>query len=386
MLRTHGFSTALSAILALILSSPAVGARAGTSDLGPDPDTVVRNLGHGINLADALEAPREGLWGVTLREDYFATIQNAGFTTVRIPICWSAHASLTSPYEVEPAFFSRIDWVVAEAKAHHLNAILDFQNDNNLIAAPEESEERFLATWLQIAQRYQHEPPSILFELLNEPHGQLDGIKWNALLARTIAVIRPTNPTRFIVVGPVSWNKISALRLLVLPAEDKFLVVTVHYYEPMTFTHQGAPWEKTSITWLGTKWPTSEAERETVDHDFDAAVAWTSAHDRPLLLGEFGTYEKGDIDSRQRWTKCVARSAEAHGMAWAYWEFCGNFGAYDPAENKWRSPLLQALQPNEQPAKGSTHIREAANILPTSASQIKNSLFPSKASIPQTPE
>jgi endoglucanase len=201
---------------------------------------------------------------------------------------------------------------------------------------------------MQIAQHFQREPPTILFELFNEPHGQLDAIKWNALVARALAVIRPTNPTRYIVVGPVSWNKISALRLLVLPAEDRFLVVSVHYYEPMTFTHQGAPWEKTSLTWLGTRWPASDADREAVDRDFDDAVAWTAAHDRPLLLGEFGTYEKCDLASRARWTNCVARSAEAHGMAWAYWEFCGNFGAYDPASNQWRSPLLAGLQPKRR--------------------------------------
>ncbi len=210
---------------------------------------------------------------------------------------------------------------------------------------PDKNEKRFLAIWRQIAEHYQHEPPTILFELLNEPHNQLNAVKWNALAATTIAVLRPTNPHRLIVIGPVSWNKISALPDLALPEGDPFLVVTVHYYDPMTFTHQGAPWEKTSLTWLGTKWLGTNAERQVVDHDFDQAAAWASARGLPLFLGEFGSYEKAAMDSRQRWTNYVARSAEAHGMAWAYWEFCSNFGAYDPVRNEWRVPLLNALKP-----------------------------------------
>jgi endoglucanase len=332
------------AILAVHFFDSRGNAATNASDLGPDSTTVVSALGRGINLAGALEAPREGMWGVILKDEYFATIQQAGFTTVRIPIRWSAHASTTAPYTVDPAFWERIDWVVAEAKAHHLHAILDFQNYDELIAEPDQNQERFLGIWRQIAEHYQHEPQAILFELLNEPHNQLDATKWNALLAQAIAVIRPTNPNRLIVVGPVSWNKISALPLLVLPQSDHFLVVTIHYYDPMIFTHQGAPWEKTSLTWLGTKWPASDADRQSVDRDFKTAQSWAALQKRPLLLGEFGSYEKADMDSRCRWTSCVALSAEAHGMAWAYWEFCGNFGAYDPVLNQWRAPLLKALQ------------------------------------------
>jgi hypothetical protein len=55
------------------------------------------HLGRGVNLGNALEAPKEGEWGVTLREEYFHLIAEAGFDSVRIPIRWSAHAALTEP-------------------------------------------------------------------------------------------------------------------------------------------------------------------------------------------------------------------------------------------------------------------------------------------------
>jgi endoglucanase len=330
-------------ILAQIFFSPAILDAADSNITTPAPATVVRELGHGINLAEALEAPREGLWGVTLREDYFDTIHSAGFSTVRVPIKWSAHAAETNPFTITPEFLKRIDWVVAEAGTNHLNVILDFQNYDELITQPELHEARFLAIWRQIAEHYQHAPACVLFEIYNEPHGALTVTKWNSLLSRAIAAIRPTNPNRLIVVGPGNWNKISALPELLLPANDLFLVATVHYYEPFTFTHQGAPWEKTSANWLGLGWLGTKAERQAVNDDFATAAAWATAQHRPMLLGEFGSYKAAPGDSRARWTHYVARSAEAHGMAWSYWEFCGNFGIYDPVKNQWRAYLLNAL-------------------------------------------
>jgi len=48
-------------------------------------------LGRGINLGNALEAPKEGEWGVQLKAEYFPAIKKAGFATVRLPVRWSAH-------------------------------------------------------------------------------------------------------------------------------------------------------------------------------------------------------------------------------------------------------------------------------------------------------
>ncbi len=44
-------------------------------------------------------------------------------------------------------------------------------------------------------------------------------------------------------------------------------------------------------------------------------------YNRPLTLGEFGAYEKADMDSSVRWTNFVAREAKARGWSWSYWQF-----------------------------------------------------------------
>ena len=311
----------------------------------PAPTTSVIQLGHGVNLGNALEAPHEGAWGVTLQEDYFPTIKQAGFTLVRVPIRWSAHVSPAPEYTIDPAFFSRVDWVVAQAEKNNLQAILDYHDDDALMKDPDANANRFVAIWKQIAEHYQGAPPSILFELLNEPNRKLDATRWNDLMGKTLAAVRLTNPTRTVVVGPVQWNGIGMLPSLVLPDNDRHLLVTVHYYAPMTFTHQGASWVPGSDKWLGTTWQGTDAEKQAVTKAFDAVAAWGSAHQRPIFLGEFGAFSKGDMDSRARWTAFLARTAESHGFPWAYWEFCAGFGVYDPQAHAWRQPLLEALIP-----------------------------------------
>ena len=78
---------------------------------------------------------------------------------------------------------------------------------------------------------------------------------------------------------------------------------------------------------------------------FTRVAAWAAREHRAILLGEFGAYEKADMTSRVRWTSFVARTAESHGMAWAYWEFASTFGVYDPTADAYRPDLLNALLP-----------------------------------------
>jgi endoglucanase len=62
-----------------------------------------------MNFGNTLEAPNEGDWGVTLSDDYFDRVRDAGFETVRVPIRWSAHAGATAPFTIDAALFARVD-------------------------------------------------------------------------------------------------------------------------------------------------------------------------------------------------------------------------------------------------------------------------------------
>jgi endoglucanase len=169
----------------------------------------------------------------------------------------------------------------------------------------------------------------------------MDAGAWNGLLRRALAVVRATNPTRRVLVGPARWNIVDALDDLRLP-DDPQLVVTVHYYSPFRFTHQGAAWVPGAEAWHGTTWGT-EAERARVRSDIARAAAWAGERGRPLFVGEFGTIAAAPMADRAAWTTLVRAEAERAGAGWALWDLATDFGAYDRAAGAWRALLRAAL-------------------------------------------
>ncbi len=307
-------------------------------------DIFERNarLSRGVNFGNVLEAPKEGDWGLTLKEEYFKLVAEAGFKSVRIPIKWSAHAGAAAPYAIDAGFLARIDWAVAQSLKYGLAPVINIHHYDEMFTDPANHKARWLGLWKQIAEHFKDQPEDVYFELLNEPNSALTMALWNQYLVEGLSAIRASNPTRAVVVGPSDWNGIWRLKDLALPSADRNLIVTVHFYDPFHFTHQGADWAEGSAAWLGTKWG-SQADQDAVVKSLGEAKTWGAANQRPIFMGEFGSYGKADMASRALWTRFVARTAEKAGFSWAYWEFGSGFGVYDPAASKWRPELKDAL-------------------------------------------
>jgi len=302
-----------------------------------------KKLGNGINLGNALDAPKEGDWGVVLKPEYFRQIKEAGFDHVRLPVRWSAHTDGNG--HIDPTFMARVDWALQQAKDNNLAVVINMHHYEELEKNVSDEAAKFLNMWQEIADHLKVQGESVAFEIYNEPSKSMTAEIWNDLFPRVLSIIRRNNRSRPVVIGPVQWNSISQLDTLRLPA-DPNLIVTVHYYEPFHFTHQGAEWVgqgKESDKWLGTTWNASAAEMQAIDKDFSNASDWSSRQNRPIYLGEYGAYSKADMASRVRWTKAVRELAIKHGFSRSYWEFCSGFGAFDAQANEWRKPLLEAL-------------------------------------------
>lgn len=271
---------------------------------------------------------------------HLTAIKKAGFDHVRVNLFAFAHMDKTN--RVDPIWLRRLDAVVAEANRRGLGVILDEHDFNDCSENVATCRERLTAFWQQVAPRYRKAPANVAFELLNEPHGALDAATWNTLFASLLKVVRQTNPTRTVIVGPTQWNNLSHLPLLELPDADRNLLVTFHYYEPFAFTHQGAPW--TDQKTMGISWG-SPAERARLQEDFAKVAAWSRTHRRPILLGEFGAYDRSGTPMAYRtaYTDAVAREAEKLGFGWAYWQFDSDFLAWDMAKNDWVAPIKDAL-------------------------------------------
>ncbi len=306
-------------------------------------------LDRGVNLGNALDAPKEGEWGFRLKAEYFGEIQRAGFNSVRLPVRWSAHAKSDAPYTIDPEFMARVDWAVEQATKNKLFIVLNVHHYEELFETPDQHEARLVALWRQIAEHFRDRSDLLSFELLNEPHGKLTHERWQALFPKVLAVVRESNPRRFVIIGPGDWNNSAALEKLELPSSDKRLIATFHYYSPFEFTHQGASWVPGSDRWKGKTWTASADEMAAIERDFDRVAAWARKHDRPIFLGEFGSFSAAEMESRAHWTRTIARQAERRGFSWSYWEFGSGFGVYNPAASTWRAPLKAALV--DEPAK-----------------------------------
>ncbi len=315
------------------------------SQSGDTTKAMIQNarIGRCINLGNALEAPDIGEWGVILEEEFFQLIAEKGFNSVRVPIRWNAHALTFPPYTIYESFFQVVDWVINNSLQNGLYVIINFHHYDELYENPEGHRERFLAMWQQVGNRYAGYPDSLIFEILNEPHDNLTVTKWNSLLADAHAQIRASNPDRTIVIGPAEWGGVGALNNLVMPENDDNLILTVHYYNPFHFTHQGAGWVDGSDAWLGTKWRNTLAERLQVQAEMQGVVNYSQENHIPVFMGEFGAYSAADMQSRIRWTNYIPRFFEEKGFSWAYWEFCSGFGIYSASSKSWYEGLLYAL-------------------------------------------
>lgn len=339
------------------------------------PDGHVKPaLRRGINLGNALDAPREGEWGVVLDPSDFMSVKRAGFDHVRLPVRFSGHAAASSPYAIDADFFSRVDWAIDQALSNGLAIIVDFHHYAELMDAPDEHRPRFIGMWKQIAERYRGRPDAVAFELLNEPNGKLTADKWNDILAETLHVVRASNPARTIVVEGVFWASAHNLRFtLNVPADDPDLVGSFHMYQPILFTHQGASFMPVDYQTQGVLFPgpppqpiapaanavdwvrhwfkrynelpadKNPSGAATINEELDLAQGFAERTHLPVYLGEFGAIDKADPKSREAWTRTTRAEAERRGFGWAYWDDGGSFKAYDRASRTWVPYLKAAL-------------------------------------------
>jgi len=308
-----------------------------------DAFTQNERLGRAVNIIGYDPIWRSQAQG-RFQAKHFRLIKDAGFQTVRVNLHPFRHMDAANDFALPRSWWTVLDWTLENALEQDLMVILDMHEFNAIAADPEAKKGMFLAFWRQVASHCRRLPANVVFEILNEPNRKLTPDLWNQWLSEALAIIRRDNPTRTVIVGPPFWNSVDHLDDLVLPRHDRNLIVTVHYYKPMDFTHQGASWsshkDKSGIQWRGTR-----QDMAPINRDFNKVQTWSKRHRRPILLGEFGAYDRADMASRARYTNAIARAAEARSWSWAYWQFDSDFIVYDMDKDQWVEPILNALIP-----------------------------------------
>ncbi len=337
---------------------------------GADTQTVYTfkrgvNISHWLSQNDAKQ-PYGAAW---FEEKDVAWIAAQGFDHIRYPIdgrLWLRADGSLDEEKIAP-FVRALAWT----RAHGLGAILDmhflpgadfnpgaeqrevFTNDNLLA--------RVADFWARAARRFAGEGDYLRFELLNEPVADKND-QLNRFNRRMLAAIRESNPTRMVYITANRWSIFGNVGDIELPA-DPHVAITLHFYEPMLFTHQRTWWTKFPANMPAIKFPGKvpdltgfvpadhyayrpagfELTAKTIDEAFDKVAAWAAknAPGREIHLGEFGVYVAADADSKRNYISVIMANTARHGWSWAIWDYRDVFGVRD-AEGRG-TPILEAL-------------------------------------------
>lgn len=302
-------------------------------------------LGRGVNIIGY-----DPIWKdaskARMKDKHFKLIKEAGFNNVRLVMSPFKFSMNDSTYAINPSFFITLDYAIKESLKNKLMVIVDFHEHGAMEKNPLGNKAKLLSMWKQIATHCKGYSNDVLFEICNEPNMKSE--IWNEIHKEAYQILRESNPKRTIVIGTINGNQIKYLKDLNLPEKDRNIIVAIHYYSPIQFTHQGAPWSKKNKDLSGIEWTQSKSEEEAVNLDFDIAQDWSKLYNRPLTLGEFGAYEKADMASRIRWTNYIARQAESRKWSWSYWQFDSDFILYDMDKDDWKTEILNALIPQKK--------------------------------------
>ncbi len=282
-----------------------------------------------------------------------AQIASWGMDHVRLPVDYPVLESDDKPFSYREEGWAYLDKALEWCGANKLGVILDLHRASGFAFQAWDSaalfrdpvlQERFIQLWQAIAQRYDGIGDTLAFELLNEIVLR-DSTPWNALARRALAAIRVFDADRPIVVGGNYYNSVAGLKELDIPA-DPYLIYTFHYYEPMPFTHQKAPWVPLLATYGQTVdypgelpnlaevakghpeyqqfisiLPTGLADRDLLLRLLQPALDFRAQTGHPLYCGEYGVIDCAPRDSSVRWHQDFVSLLREHNIARAVWSY-----------------------------------------------------------------
>jgi len=319
------------------------------------------NLSHWLSQ-DFGWAPRDS-W-ITERDFRFIAAQ--GFDHVRLPIdekeLWLASGRPNA------AEFSRllqgIDWareaglrVIVDlhtVNAHHFNAANE--GLTNTLWSDPAARKRFIGLWQELSKRLRHLPvDAVAYEILNEPTAERHE-DWNSLVAAALQYLRSAEPERVVVIGANGSQVAGNLPFLAVPGGDENIILSFHTYSPMLLTHHQAHWTPIKSYAGSVRYPGPVVDRATYDELMKnpdpgftnlvvgSAGNWDAARLRQecepavrrarelglqLYCGEFGCLPSAPRDGRLAYYRDIVGVFEAEGIAWANWEYKGDFGLYE---------------------------------------------------------
>jgi aryl-phospho-beta-D-glucosidase BglC (GH1 family) len=285
-------------------------------------------------------------------ESDIALIASLGFDHVRLSV---NPAPIFPGWESREEYFASLDAAVKMLLDHGLAVIIDIHPESEFKARLSDDGfvERFTNFWRQLAQHYSSwDPERVFFEIMNEPEIR-DRYRWFGIETKLAEAIRQSAPRHTIIAAGAKWSGDDDL-VFMEPLADGNVIYNFHYYEPHTFTHQGATWGSPWWIWVkGLAYPSTVENATRVaadvpdelgkfevvhygrDHwdagrieaDVNQVAEWAARRHLVVTCNEFGAYRTYmKPEDRARWISDVRTALERHGMGWTMWDYSGSFG------------------------------------------------------------
>jgi len=282
-----------------------------------------------------------------------ALIKSMGFDHVRLSVNPAPMIRHNRGDELPPEYLGYLDSAVKMILNHGLAVIIDMHPESDFkskLVEHDDFVEQFSDFWRAIARHYSADDPErVFFEVLNEPEFR-DRYRWAGVQAKLANAIREGAPQHTIIVAGANYSDIDDL-LSMTPLSDSNVIYNFHFYDPHTFTHQGATWGvnywhfESKLAYpssMETAEKVAAAEpdplnrlyvlRYGLDHwdanriavEIGQAAEWAKHWNVPLTCNEFGTYrQSSNSDDRARWLHDVRTTLERDGIGWNMWDFGG---------------------------------------------------------------
>ncbi len=316
-----------------------------------------RHLRRGINLSewfaqvyDQRGYTKEHLMGWVTADD-IALIKSMGFDHVRLSINPAPMMRHNEADRIPADYLGYLDAAVKMILDHGLAVILDMHPDSDFkarLVQRDDEVEQFADFWRALARHYStYDPEMVYFEILNEPEFR-DRYRWAGVQAKLAAAIRDGAPKHTIIAAGANWSDIDDL-LELTPLSDPNVIYNFHFYDPHTFTHQGATWgenywhfetklaypaEMKNAEQVAAEQPDRlnrlRVLRYALDHwdanriavEIGQAAEWAKHWNVPLTCNEFGVYRRdSDPQDRARWIHDVRATLEHDGIGWNMWDY-----------------------------------------------------------------
>jgi hypothetical protein len=306
-----------------------------------------------------------------------------GFQHVRLPVDPALLLDPSDPESLNGEYLGYLDSALDRILERDLGVIVDLQANDEFKASLARDDE-FVDTFTQfsgaLAQHLSPRDPDLLFlEVLNEPSfnffapEDIDPVKrWDWVQGEILGAFRSGAPEHTAIATGYDWSGIDGLRQLT-PVADPNVVYNFHFYEPMTFTHQGVDWLDShfELIW-DLPYPYNPVECDAVilrmtdenlrhiaqsycDEQWNAdkikdriglAAAWATEHNVRLTANEFGVYRNFvQEEDRVSWIYDVRTALEEYDIGWALWDYTGGFGLFDKVneERILNQSMVEAL-------------------------------------------